>query len=184
VKRGFTTIEMLIVLVLISITVAWGLPKLSIARYRADAAGRLVRSLLQTAQRNAITRQSNVVISFDSAGRRLRIWDDVNNNGVIDAGELVQYRRMAEGALFVQPSWAGVTGTVPTGSVTGTGLVTMGGLPSVVFSRDGSASGNLSVYVTARADMPVEYRAVTVTASTGRTAMYKWNAKIWLAMTQ
>lgn len=184
VKHAFTTIEMLIVLVIISLTVAWALPRLSISRFRADAAGRLVRSVLQTAQRNAITRQSNVVISFDSAGHRLRIFDDLNNNGSIDAGELVQYRQLAEGSIFVQPNWAGVNTTVPSGAVIGSGLVTIASLPSVVFGRDGSASSNLEIYVTTRAAVTTEYRAVIVTASTGRTAMYKWNGSIWMAMTQ
>jgi prepilin-type N-terminal cleavage/methylation domain-containing protein len=184
VRHAFTTIEMLIVLVIISLTVAWALPRFSISRFRADAAGRLVRSILQTAQRNAITRQSNVIISFDSAGRRMRIFDDVNNNGAIDAGELVQYRQLAEASAFVTPNWAGVNGTVPGGSVTGSGLVTIASLPSVVFGRDGSASTTLEIYVTTRAAVPTEYRAILVTASTGRTAMYKWNGSIWLAMTQ
>ena len=184
VKHAFTTIEMLIVLVIISLTVAWALPQFSIARYRADAAGRLIRSLLQTAQRNAITRQSDVVISFDSAGHRVRVWDDVNNNGVMDAGELVQYRMMEEGAGFVQPTWTGVNGTVPTGSATGPGITTISSLPSVVVGRDGSASTNLEIYVTTRDAVRVEYRAITVAASTGRTAMYKWNGRIWQAMTQ
>ena len=86
--------------------------------------------------------------------------------------------------MFVEPNWAGVSGTMPTGSVMGSGLVTVASLPSVVFGRDGSASTNLEIYVTTRAAVKTEYRAVIVTASTGHTAMYKWNGTIWLAMTQ
>jgi Tfp pilus assembly protein FimT len=175
---------MLMVVVLISMVVMWALPRFSIARYRADAAGRLVRSLLQTGQRNAITRQSNVIVGFDLTDNRMRIVQDVNNNGVIDAGELVQYRRMAEGAKWVTPTWAGVNGTTPTASVTGSQLTTISGLTSVIFRRDGSASTDLEIYVTMRDAVKDEYRAITLTASTGRTSMYKWNGKVWLAMTQ
>jgi prepilin-type N-terminal cleavage/methylation domain-containing protein len=183
-RRGFTAIEMLIVVVLISLTVAWGLPQFSIARYRADAGGRLVRSLLQDAQRNAITRQSDVIVCFDSAGRRLLIVQDLNNNGAIDAGELTQYRRMSEGAQFVQPNWTGVNGTTPTGGVVGSTLSTVSSMPAVIFRRDGSASSNLEIYVTTRDAVRVEYRAITLTASTGRTSMSKWNGKVWQSMTQ
>jgi prepilin-type N-terminal cleavage/methylation domain-containing protein len=183
-RRGFSLIEMLMVVAIIAIVVTWALPKFSIARYRADAAGRLVRTLLQTAQRNAITRQSDVIISFDLTGNRLRIVQDLNNNGVIDAGELVQSRPLAEGAKFITPSWAGVKGAIPSASVTGSSLSTVGSLSSVIFRRDGSASTDLEIYVTMRDAVKDEYRAVTLTASTGRTAMYKWNGRVWQAMTQ
>jgi prepilin-type N-terminal cleavage/methylation domain-containing protein len=183
-RRGFTIIELLMVIAIISIVTAWALPKFSIARYRADAAGRLVRTLLQTGQRNAITRQSNVVASFDLAQNRVRLIQDLNNNNTLDAGEMVQYRPLAEGAKFTTPSWAGVNGTTPTTPVTGAGLVTISSLPSAIFRRDGSASTDLEIYVTTRDAVKVEYRAVMVTASTGRTEMYKWNGTTWLRMTQ
>src|SRR5258708_34445104 len=88
-RRGFSMIEMLMGVVLISLAVMWALPRFSIARYRADAAGRRVRSLLQTGQRNAITRQSNVIISFASTLPRLRLPQDVHHNSAITPGELV-----------------------------------------------------------------------------------------------
>ena len=61
---------------------------------------------------------------------------------------------------------------------------TVGGLPSLIFRRDGSASGNLEMYVTMRDSVPTEYRGIIVTSSTGRADMYKWNGSIWLRMTQ
>ncbi len=184
VRQGFTIIELLMVVAIISIVVMWALPKFSVARYRADAAGRLVRTLLQTAQRNAITRQSDVIASFDLTRNRLRLVQDLNNNNAIDAGELVQYRPLEEGARFIIPTWAGVNGTIPTTAVTGSGLTTVSSLTSVIFRRDGSASTDLEVYVTTRDAVKVEYRAVTLVSSTGRTEMYKWNGTTWLRMTQ
>jgi hypothetical protein len=77
-----------------------------------------------------------------------------------------------------------VNGPIPTAPVTGAGLQTLSGLQSVIFRRDGSASTDLEIYVTTRDAVKVEYRAVTVTASTGRTEMYKWNGTAWLRMTQ
>ena len=183
-RRGFTIIEMLMVVAIISIVVTYALPKFSTARFRADAGGRLVRSLLQTAQRNAITRQSDVIVSFDTAARHMLIVQDLNNNGVIDVGEIAQYRQLAEGVKFTTPNWTGVNGAVPSQAVTGAGLVLIGSLPSVIFRRDGSASTNLEIYVTDRDAVRQEYRGITLAASTGRTLMYKWNGATWLGMTQ
>ena len=182
--RGFTLIEMLMVVVLISIVVTWAVPKFDINRYRADAAGNLVRTLLQSAQRNGITRQSNLIVSFDRPGRRLRIVQDDNNNGLIDAGERVLYRNLEEGARFSTPWWPGPNGTTPAASVVGNNLITIAGLESINFLRDGSASSDLEVYVTTRDNVKTEYRAVTLTAATGRTELWKWNGTAWLRMSR
>jgi prepilin-type N-terminal cleavage/methylation domain-containing protein len=184
VKRGFTIIELLMVVAIISIVAAWAVPKFSIARYRADAAGRLVRTLLQSSQRNAITRQSNVIVSFDLTNNRIRSVQDYNNNDTLNTNDRVEFRHLEEGAKFVTPGWAGVNGSVPSAPVTGSALRTVSAMESTIFHRDGSASSDLEVYVTIRDAVRVEYRAVTLTASTGKTSMYKWNGTTWIQMTQ
>lgn len=183
-RRAFSIIELLMVIVLISLVAAWGLPRFSIARYRADAAGRLVRTLMQSAQRNAITRQSNVIVSFDPTYNRLRIVQDYNNNDTLNTNDQVSYRGMEEGAKFVKPTWAGVGGTVPSASISGPALRTVSGLTSITFRRDGSASSDAEIYVTTRDVVKEEFRAITVTASTGKTDMFKWNGIKWLRVTQ
>lgn len=183
-RRGFTIIELLMVIALISIVSAFALPRLSLARYRADAAGRLVRTLMQTQQRNAITRQSNVIVSFDLVGNRIRMVQDYNNNDTLNVGDWVQYRHLEEGAHFVVPTWPGVNGTTLTAAVSGPALRTVSGLDGITFRRDGSASSDLEVYVAMRDAVKTEYRAVTVVASTGKTNMYKWNGSVWMQMTQ
>ena len=183
-RRGFTIIELLMVVGLISIVSAFALPRLSLARYRADAAGRLVRTMLQTQQRNAITRQSNVIVSFDLTNNRVRFVQDYNNNDTLNTSDLVQFRKLEEGAHFVTPTWNGVNGTTPTVPISGPSLQTVSGLTSVIFRRDGSASSDLEAYVATRDAVKTEYRAVTITASTGKTNMYKWNGVTWMQMTQ
>jgi prepilin-type N-terminal cleavage/methylation domain-containing protein len=184
-RRGLTVIEMVMVIAIIGIMAAVAVPKFNINRYRADGAGRLGLILLQEAQRNAITRQSNVIVSFDSAYNRLRVVQDYNNNDTINTGELVQYRKMADGARFAQPNWTGAVGadgTSSTGAITGTGLTTISGFPTVIFRRDGSASGNVRIFITTNVGFKTEFREIIVTQSTGRTDLYKFNGSTWVQM--
>jgi prepilin-type N-terminal cleavage/methylation domain-containing protein len=183
-KRGLTLIELLMVVAIISIIAGWALPRFSTSRYRADAAGRLVRTLLQTAQRNAITRQSDVICSFDVANNGIRIVQDYNNNDTLNTSDLVQYRALEEGAKYVVPTWAGVNGTVPGSAVSGPNLKTVSGMTSTIFRRDGSSSSDVEIYVTTRDAVKVEYRAITIVASTGKTNMFKWNGVVWIQVTQ
>ncbi len=176
---------MVMVVVIIGIMAKVALPKFNIDKYRADAAGRLCLILLQEAQRNAITRQSNVIVSFDAVLNRFRVVQDYNNNDTINTTDMVQYRNMPEGAIFSKPSWSGAVGydgTAPTASFAGSGLMTISTLPTIIFRRDGSASTNLTLFVTTRAGVATEYRELVVTASTGRTDLYKYNGSAWIQM--
>lgn len=181
---GFTTVELLMVLTVIGIMAAVAYPRLQVNRFRADAAGRLARTLLQAAQRDAITRQSDVIVSFDYTKQRFRIVEDYNNNDTLNTTDRIQYRKMGEGAMFSAPSFGGINGTTPSTAATGSGLITVSEMPSIIFRRDGSASTDLELYVTTRATVRDEYRAVTVSASTGRTEYYKYNGKAWIRLSQ
>ena len=184
-RRGLTIIEMVMVVVIIGIMARITLPKFNIDKYRADGAGRLALILLQEAQRNAITRQSNVIVSFDNVINRFRVVQDYNNNDTINTTDWVQYRSMADGAVFSKPTWSGAVGadgTIPTAAYAGSLLQTIAGLPTVIFRRDGSASTNLTLFVTTRASVSTEYREIIVTASTGRADLYKFNGSGWIQM--
>ena len=172
------------VIVIIGIVATWAVPKISIARFRADAGGRLVRTLMQTAQRNAITRQSDVITSFDLVNNRLRLVQDYNNNDTLNTNDKVDYRALEDGAHFATPTWPGPNGTTPAASLTGTRLRTVSGLSGFTFRRDGSASSDIEVYVTVRDSMKQEYRAVTVTGANGRTDLWKYNGTTWIRMNQ
>lgn len=182
--HGFTVIELLMVVALISIMAAVAIPRINFNRYRADAAGRLVRTQLQTAQRNALTRQANVIASFDLTDNRIRTILDLNGNDAVDAGEKVDHRRLEEGARYATPTWAGPNGSTPGAAVVGSNLRTVAGMTSVIFRRDGSASSDVEVYVTMRPAVAEEYRAITLAQSTGRSELWKWNGTAWIRMTQ
>src|SRR5437868_4696142 len=55
-RRGFTLAETMIVLVIAGMMIALAIPRVDTTKYRADAIATIVRTTLQMAQRQAITR--------------------------------------------------------------------------------------------------------------------------------
>lgn len=179
-RRGVTLIEMMIVVVLLSLVSALALPRLNFAQFRSDDSVRALRTTLQTAQRLAITRQYDVIVSFDTVKSTIRIAEDQNNNYQIDAGERVTYTPLDQGVRFGNPGQGGVTGVATSASVVGTNVMSISGMPSIVFLRSGSASSYMEIYLTAAGNNgETEWRAVQVTQSTGRTVWYRWLTTVW-----
>ncbi len=178
-RRGVTLIEMMIVVVLLSLVSALALPRLNFAQFKSDDSVRAVRTTLQTAERLAITRQFDVIVSFDTVKQQMRICEDQNNNYQIDSGERVSYVSLDKGVKFANPPQGGVLG--PTGAaVVGTNIMSISSMPSVVFLRSGSASSYVEVYLTANGNNgETEWRGVQVTQSTGRTVWYRWLTTLW-----
>lgn len=177
-RAGFTLIEMLIVLVILGIVGRMAIPRIDFDRYRADAAGRLSRTVLQSAQRNAIVRQTNIIVSFDASRNALVVIEDANNNGVIDGGERVVVRAFADGArLSAPPSALAGCGV---NAVTGSALSLVSGLPAISFLRDGAASSDLCIYLTAGHGASTSYRAIRLTQATGRTEYWRYVESRWI----
>lgn len=182
-RRGFSLVELLIVIVLLAILGAMAIPRSRTASYRADAAALLARTLLQQSQRNAITRQSNVIVSIDTINSRLRLVEDYNNNDTLNTTDRVSFRRLEEGARFAAPPMGRVGGGSAGAAVQGSALRIVSAMPGVIFRRDGSASTDLELYVTMRASVPTDYRALLVSPTTGRVDVYKWGGSKWIRTT-
>ncbi len=178
-RRGFTIIELAVVLIMVGIITGMAVPRLNYQRYRADAAARVTRAVLQTSQRQAIMRQTNMLIVFWVAGRRMFIIEDANNSYTYDAGERIRVRPLEEGAQFVMPT-AQVPGTPsPTAPVSGASLATVFGLPAVAFLRDGASSSDVNIYICSARCPPENQRALVLTQSSGRTEAWRNNGSTW-----
>jgi prepilin-type N-terminal cleavage/methylation domain-containing protein len=178
-RRGVTLIELLIVVSLISLVSALALPHINFSSFKTDNSARAVRTALQTAQRLAVTRQYDVIVSFDTVKQQIRIVQDLNNNYAIDAGETVSYTPLDAGVKFAWPVQGGIAGPVGA-SVNGSNLRTISNMPSVVFLRSGSASSSIDVYLTSSSnDGVVTWRGIQVTQSTGRTVWYRYLGTLW-----
>jgi hypothetical protein len=161
-----------------SILAAIALPRINLHQFRVDAGVRLVQSSLQQGVRYSVQRQHDVYISFDIPGNRLLTVDDRNNNGAVDAGEKTQWRVLEDGIRFAPPP-APIPGN-PAGAVAGTNIKTIGGLPSIIFRRDGAASTDLQVYITSTRPDAGDFKGLSVTRSTGHVDYYSYRAGTWV----
>lgn len=176
---GFSLPELLIVLIIISILSALLVPNLEIVKYRMDGAVRGIASAMVAAQRQAVSRQHDVVVAFDKTNRRLRIHEDADNNGQIDAGERTRYVYLDNGVVF------GLGGAPPLFTADIIGFTeTQSGMPALRFIRNGSVSEEGHVYLTsaravAASRYPQDSRAVKVDRATGRVTWYYYDPDEW-----
>lgn len=176
-RNGFSAVELLIVCAIVGIFATLAYPRVNFTQFQVDSGARTVRVALQNAQRLAVTRQYDVVVSFDVPNRRIRIVEDGNNNDIVDAGERVTYAALEDGVHFKSPP-IGLSGPVPS-AVIGSNLKTVDGMPTIVFRRDGAASSDLEVYLASSKELPNDWRAVQVVQSTGRTDWYRYLNNLW-----
>jgi prepilin-type N-terminal cleavage/methylation domain-containing protein len=172
-RDGYTLVELMMVVVVIGIATAMALPRLNTSGMRVDAAVRDVRGTLQVAQRTAVMRQFDVIVSVDVANAALRVVEDRNNNAAIDADERTRWVRLEPGNRFTVPP-AGVTPA--NGALSAVRLSqprTIDGLPSIIFRRHGAASSNAEIFVQGVGGRDSDFRAVTVVQATGRAEWYR-----------
>jgi prepilin-type N-terminal cleavage/methylation domain-containing protein len=179
-RAGFTLIEILMVIVLIALVAAFGIPKLNFSGYRINGAVRGNTSLIARAQRTAVTDQYNVNVLFDVPNNQIKIHEDANNDNVIQSGERVRVYPLGEGVVFGR-------GGAPVRLYSATAVSftrTQSGMPEIVFRRDGSASENGGLYITTttalNSSRPQDARSIEVTRATGRVEWYQYNGSSWI----
>ena len=176
-RRGFTLLELVIVLIMVALIAGMAVPRLNYEKFRAEAAMRTVRTIVQGAQRNAIMRQTNVVVGFNVATGEMQIIEDADNDCVYDSGERITRRSLEEGAKFHIP--ATPYGGSVSSAVSGPTMCTINGLPAIQFLRDGATSTELDIYLTSSRGIPTDYRLVRVTQASGRTESFRFDGSGW-----
>ena len=178
-RLGFSLFEVMVTLVIIAIVASIALPKVSMSRYRADAAMRIVQGALQQAERMSVQRQVEIIVSFDTVGKRMRVTIDANNNHLVDAGEVSSWKSLQEGSRFAVPP-TGVNGTVSTPIVGSNLSRSPEGYPTIFYHRDGASSSSVEVYLrSSTSNDSNDFRALLVTQATGRVAMYHYGNGSW-----
>ncbi len=176
-RRGFTLLELVVVLIMVALIAGMAIPRLNYEKFRAEAAMRTVRTIMQGAQRNAIMRQTNVVVAFDVATGQMQIIEDADNDCVQDPGERVSKRVLEEGARFHMPPTP--YGGPVSSAISGPNLCTINGLRAIQFLRDGATSTELDIYLTSSRGTATDYRLVRVTQASGRTESFRFDGSGW-----
>jgi prepilin-type N-terminal cleavage/methylation domain-containing protein len=180
--RGFTLVEMLIVVTMIGIMTGIALWRVDIARYQVNGDIQSIGTTLIASQREAIAKQHNVIVVFDTAGKRVRVVWDANNNGAFDANEHSRIVFLGDRVRF----GLGTAPAMPMGAqaVNFTDTETSSGLPSLTFYRNGSASEAGGAYITSlRSIGDPKYvndnRAMRVERATGRAEWWHYDGTTW-----
>ena len=177
---GFTIIEMAIVVVIIGLMAAIALPRIDLQKFQVDSAMQGLGTTLVAAQREAVSRQYDVIVMFDAGNNALRIHEDANIDGVVNGAERVRGVDLGEGIGF---GLAGAPArTMGPGPVVFTQL--RSGLPAVTFHRNGSASEAGGFYITSlrainSGTRPQDARAIELERATGRVTWYKYVPPAW-----
>lgn len=174
--RGFTLVELIYVVLLISILAGFAAPLIDVSRFRMNSGVVEVATELMSAQRYAVLRGHDVVVAIDEEAHWLRVHLDANNDGLIQSGENTRVAQLGDGVIFGRA--AGPTLTPSTQTVTFTQL--QGSIKALTFHRNGSASEAGVFYLTAtRAAQPKSNRAIEVIRSTAKVKCWSYSTGNW-----
>lgn len=178
-RRGFTVIEILTVMALIAVVAGFAVSRASFVGYRMDANIRLLQNVIIGAQQTAIQRNTHVQVMFDANLHRVRILQDLNNDGVMDAGDSVRYRPLADGARFGTPP-STLDGAAPA-YMTGPGVIETGNplQRAIRIAPNGALSGDVVVYLGSARAQPRDLRALTIVGATARTGFWSYATGTW-----
>ncbi len=178
-RAGFTLVEMITVLLALTLMTAIAMPKIHLSRARADGAALEVMSSIMAAQSKALLRQHNVMVQFDTAGSRIIIVEDEDNDGLIDGGELATVVTIPGGVRLTRST----APAHPLGTAAVSFAIGPGNLPTLTFHRNGSASEAGVVYLTPAApgggSEPAMARALTIERSTGQVRCLAHDSSSW-----
>ena len=178
--RGFSVIELVIVVTLMGILAAFAMPRMRIESSQVDTAARTIGMSLMVAQREAASRQHNVLLIFDTNAHTVNTVWDANNDGVKGANEKSRPFLLPERVVLGRPS-----GVSALGSASASIPVTLmsGGKPMLVLQRNGSVDRAVTFYLTTPQSMAgaasKEVRALVIARATARPEWYAWTGSTW-----
>jgi competence protein ComGC len=179
-------LEVMLAITLVGILMALVIARVDVNRMQANSTAQMLTTTMVASQREATTKQHDVILTFDQLNRRVRVIRDLNSSGTADPGEPTRMVHLGSRITFgLGGAPARAFGIQPI-----TFNKTMGGLPALIFHRNGSASGVRGFYITttraigAAAKGLVKYaddtRAIEIVRSTGRSEWFRYSSPNWI----
>jgi len=184
-RRGVTLIEILIVITIISIILAVSIPRLNISRIRSKSAVTSIGTTMLALQREAISKQHNILVLIATSPRQIQVVYDSNNNERWDNNERERPIPLGEEIVFGKPTSVNAR-SFGANAVNFTNTEPTSGNPAIVLYRDGSAKEYGGIYlstgkaIAGAANHQAETWAMEMIRATGRPEWYRWNGTTWL----
>lgn len=180
-KRGFTLMELVVIMALIGIIAGIAGPRIDLAKYRLDSAALELSTGLHGAQQTALLRGHNVNFVFEPGLNRMILHLDADNDKLAGSSESQRVIEFGEGVVFGRggaPALNGVTNDISFTETWGSGS------PVVRFYRNGSTSEAGTVYITSKqAQLGSTYaehsRAIQIERATGRIRCFSYKSGSW-----
>jgi len=170
--RGFTLIEVLVVLLLVSMIVLFGYPALDkmINRSRLTGVATEVTNGLRLARYQALKTSRPTICSVDPATREILSWVDDNGDAILDVGENVLMRTTLRAGLYI-----GKPATAAGNAIDGFNGTTM-----ARFNADGSVDAVGAYRFCDHPTNPRNFLEVAVRPrSVARIEIKKWDGVAW-----
>jgi hypothetical protein len=152
------------------------IPRVRLDNSQVDTAARSFGMALMVAQRDAASRQHNVLLVFDTTAHFIRTVWDVNNNARFDSDEKSRLFLLPERVVLGRPSSVGALGTA-------TASMTSNSSPMLVLQRNGSVDRSVTIYLSTISAMAggtdKDTRAVVISRATARPEWYAWGSTEW-----
>lgn len=165
---------------MIGVLAALVLPKVRVDNSQVDAAARTVGLSLMMAQREAASRQHNVLLVFDTSAHSIQTVWDANNNAKSDGGERTRPFPLPERVVMGRPSTVPALGSASPGVPV---MLDNGGKPMLVLQRNGSVDRGVTLYFSTNRAMAGgsnnDTRAVVIARATARPEWYAWTGAAW-----
>lgn len=178
-ERGFTLIEMLVVLAIFSVAAMLSIPYLSAQIQRSKLLGvaSQVSGLMRLARLDAIKNSRSAMVVIDLSAKKVNAFTDRNTNNQPDADEVIGEVILPNSVIF------GAPGDV-TGAASVDGFTAFAGNPNMaLFRSDGSiaATGAFRFQSQQVGTGGINYLEVNVSpAATARIALRKWESSAWV----
>jgi prepilin-type N-terminal cleavage/methylation domain-containing protein len=172
-KNGFSLIELIIVMAIISILVGFALPQVAASKraLRWEGISREITSQLRYARQQAIAQEKSFIVEYNDADKTL-----VTSN---EDGSVIRRVSLVGGGVGLNEFVYGLPTELPTTAKSlpdKTNLTDIkDGKVSIVFTPNGGTSSSGALYIYNTSSPKETLRAISILSATGRVKTWRYN---------